>query len=265
MNKQTKMLFSNFGLNIVTLAIGTLFFGVLLESFKSDELLKADIVKDYYRPMIAKEATCASLNMSIVKNYNDIGSYYSLMRDQYLSFKDGTGPKLTDEYKNYLAGLLSDVRKKSSSADDLNGKYIECRSDLEQLQVDLSLVTGTYEEIATLIKERNDGVMEMRDKFKSEHVTPFMKSLPPNSVSKLTKGFFDAGDLTNPVDKSQDEFLTNMINDVMPSLIKIFPATANLNVRISSIDNKYDNMIDDMAKAEINKRFKRGFISKILN
>ncbi|CRG52277.1 hypothetical protein [Yersinia wautersii] len=263
MNRKNKSLLCNFGLNIITLTIGTLLFGILLEASKSDKQLRTDIVKEYYRPLKSKEEKCSSLHMSLITTYQSMGDDYTFLRDRYLSYKNGTGPELNSEYQQFLTGLISDVHNKNSASSKINNEYSACRVELSQLQVEAALVTGTYDKISILMKDKNHKEAAVRARFRDETLDSMIKKLPPNIANKLVDGFFDAGNLSKPIDPSQDQFLTDMINDTMPEIIKIFPAIADFNVKLSLLDQNYYNRIDLVLENEISSRFNRGILSKL--
>lgn len=262
MNGKTKSQLLGFGLNIIIMTVGTLLFGVLLEKFKSDAQLRTDIVKEYYRPLKEKEAQCSSLNRKLVKSYQEVGDDYNFIRDRYLSFKNGTGPALNDEYKNFLTKLLSDVTAKNAANSKINTDYVECKIQLTQLQVDTSLVTGTYGKISKILKGKNNTEASANSKFREEVLSPIIKDLPPDIANRLVNGFFDAGNLEKPIDPSADQFVTDMIDTLMPKIIKVFPEIADYNVKVSLMDQKYNNQINQVFEEEISSQFSRGFISK---
>lgn len=263
MHRKTKSLLCNFGLNIMTLTIGTLLFGMLLEAFKSDEQLRTDIVKEYYRPLKSKEVKCASLNLSLINIYKNIGDDYAFLRSRYLTYANGTGPELNAEYQQFLTGLISDVQNKSASSSKINSEYMTCKAELYQLQVETALITGTYDKISILMKNKYRKDSTVRNRFIDETLSPLVKILPPDTAAKLVDGFFDAGNLSKPIDPSQDKFITDIIRDTMPQMIKIFPAIADFNSNVSLLEQDYNNQIDLILEEEISHRFSRGILSKL--
>ena len=93
-------------ITILPLFLGTLIFGMMLESYKNELSFRSDIMKEYYLPLVKKENECSNNAKKLSMNYLEMASNYELMALEYNSMKNGSGPRLTDEYKSYLTSLL---------------------------------------------------------------------------------------------------------------------------------------------------------------
>ncbi|HCR3333783.1 TPA: hypothetical protein ON523_003551 [Morganella morganii] len=112
------------------------------------------MVKEYYSPINTKELECSKINSKIASGYSEMYNNHSLLREQYLSFKINQSPNLTNEYKLFLENILTSTIKIGKEIKGLNTKHHECMDSLHQLQIEASLVTGSYHSIKNLYMEK---------------------------------------------------------------------------------------------------------------
>lgn len=251
-----------FALNILTIFIGTIFFGAILEKFKVDESFRTTLVKEYYSPIKAKELECAKVNNKIASAYNQMFNDYSLLREQYLSFKKNESPALTNEYKSFLENTLISTIKIGKETQELNIQSQECMDSLYQLQIEASLVTGSYHAIKSLHAEKKQNEDNVWGEFKSKTAIE-NKELIDIDANKIIKIFFNAGDLSREIPKSESDFTDNLVQNKIPKIISVFSKRAESQIKSNNINNKYNNDVNKVLEEELNNRFKRGWLSYI--
>ena len=262
MKNETKSEFLKFFLNLIIIIIGTLIFGVLLEKFKNDESFRTTLIKDYYSPLKIKESECESKSNDYSKAYFGIGNYYSELQKRYVANKKGVGPSLTIEYQKYLIDTLKSAIDLSKKAEKIGYELRNCRGELHQLHVELSLVTGSYPEVTDLYNKKQNEIQSLQSHLKIE-ADKFNEISKGTFQDEILNNFFKAGDLSKPVNKDDNEFLDAFIEKNMPSLIPIFYKVAEIEVEASNIERKYNKIIDEKIELEISERFKRGLLSRI--
>ncbi|MBG6246574.1 hypothetical protein CS369_20965 [Candidatus Symbiopectobacterium sp. 'North America'] len=219
-------------ISLVPLIIGTLLFGMILESYKNELTFRSDIMKDYYNPLINKKRQCNNISRGLSANYYAMTANYTVMFNQYQTIVNGTGPRITEEYKIFLSGLLqkaSELNEKSKQYTlDLN----TCRSELYQLLTNTSLVTGTFDDYQRINKE-NEVVLVKLNSDIQYRFDKYKEVIDGVDVNKTLNSFFIFGDISDL--RNSGKYTDEMINTVLHPMLDMFTYIGQSEEKIVSI------------------------------
>lgn len=255
--------FKSLLLGLIPIIMGTLIFGIILESYKSDLNFRGDIMKEYYSPLIIKERQCSDISKSLADDYiQKIGLYNELI-NRYEADKNGSGPRLTEEYKSYLVDLL----KKTTEYNTTSGKHyqelVSCRQELYQDFVNIALVTGTLDKFKIHIDNLNKSLsmLDIESQKKNNEVKKIMSGV---DISEIINEYFIAGDMTDERYSSSKK-TDNAINTVLKPLLPYFAFKAELENKVNNRYFELYNNYNSVLEKEISSRYRRSWLTKILN
>lgn len=255
--------FKSLFLGLIPLVIGTLIFGVILESYKSDLNFRSDIMKEYYSPLINKERQCSNISESLSNDYVQKVNIYSELISRYHANKDGSGPRLTEEYKSYLLALLKKAYEYNDNSDNHYKELVACRQEMYQDFINIALVTGTVDEFHSYNNKLNESLtkLDAESKNKKEEVKTLLSGL---NISEVINEFFIAGDLTDERFSSSKKTV-EAINTVFKPLMSFFAFNAEFEKKVSNNYYELFNSYNAVLEKEISSRYKRNWLAKLLN
>lgn len=250
-------------LGVIPIVLGTLIFGVILESYKSDLNFRGDIMKDYYFPLITKERQCSNLSITLADDFTQKIGLYNELTKRYNAGKDGSGPRLTEEYKSYLVDLLKKVSEYNSNSTKHSQELATCREELNQDYINIALVTGTIDEFHKYKKSLDDSLsaLNVESQQKNDEIKKMLFGV---NVDEIINEFFMAGDMTDERYSSSSK--TDIaIKTVMPSLLKFFAFKAAIEYKANNSYLILSENYNSVLEKEISSRYKRNWLSRILN
>ncbi|MCW2107661.1 UNVERIFIED_ORG: hypothetical protein M2402_004862 [Rahnella aquatilis] len=250
-------------LGLMPIVLGTLIFGVILESYKSDLNFRTDIMKEYYLPLINKERQCSSISKSLSNDYvQKIGIYNELI-NRYNANKNGLGPRLTEEYKSYLLALLKKTSEYNDNSDNHYKELVTCREELYQDFINIALVTGTADEFHKYNNKLNKFLSELdaQSQKKNEEVKNLLSGV---NVTEIVNEFFISGDLSDERYSSSKK-TEDAINTVFKPLLSFFDFKAEIEIKVNNNYFGLYNNYNSVLEKEISSRYKRNWLTKLLN
>ncbi len=238
-------------------------FGVILESYKSDLNFRADIMKDYYSPLINKEIQCSSISNSLSNDYVHKISLYNELISRYNDHKDGKGPMLTEEYKSYLVALLKKTSEYNDNSEKHYKELLTCRQEMYQDFINIALVTGTVDQFHKFNNKLNESLTKLDEKShqKSEEIKAILSGV---NVTEIINEFFIAGDLTDERFSSSNK-TEDAINTVFKPLLSFFAFKADIESKVNNNYYGLYNSYNAVLENEISSRYKRNWLAKLLN
>lgn len=246
---------------IIPLCLGTLIFGMMLESYKNELNFRGDIMKDYYSPLVGKQRECFEIGDSLAKDYNSMAGNYVVMMNQYKLMLKGQSPRLTNEYKEYLVGLLKNAGDFSGNADEHRNSLSKCRDELHQTYINVALVTGTLENFKG-IDDDSKIILEGIDRKGFEAKRKLNESIKDINLIEVINTYFIAGDAGDKRNGENDKYTDELIASKVQPLIEFFSFIATLenekNQSYLTLSNKYNAILE----SEISSRYKRNWFSR---
>lgn len=250
-------------LSLLPVIVGTLIFGMFIESYKSDLNFRADIMKEYYMPLINKERECGNISNKLSYDFTQKVGLYTELSNRYNSIKDGSGPRLTDEYKSYLTSLLKNSSEFNENSNKHSAELSLCRQELKQIFVNIGLVTGTITKFHYYNQKLDESLSEI-DKESEIKSSEIRKLLSTVDIDRIISELYILGD---PGDKrywSNDSNHTDqVINPTMKKLIDFFAYRSSLENRINQQYIILYKSYNPVLEKEISSRYQRSWISRV--
>ncbi|BEM75721.1 hypothetical protein SME36J_51440 (plasmid) [Serratia marcescens] len=255
--------FKSLLLGLIPLVIGTLIFGVILESYKGDLNFRSDIMKEYYSPLIKKERQCGDISVSLSNDYIQKVNIYNELIDRYNANQDGSGPRLTEEYRTYLLALLKKAYEYNDNSDNHHKELVACRQEMYQDFINIALVTGTVDEFHSYNNKLNESLTKLDAELNNEKekVKTLLSGL---NISEIINEFFIAGDLTDERFSSSKK-TGEAINTVFKPLMSFFVFNAEFERKVNNNYYELFNSYNAVLEKEIGSRYKRNWLAKLLN
>nr|UKE85172.1 hypothetical protein KXZ65_09115 [Pectobacterium sp. PL152] len=84
---------------IIPIFLGSFLFAGVLESYKKDQGLQMELIKDYYRPMRELQGFCSTSHNELFLKYGDLAGSYQLMFDEIVHMFETPESKLGRDYE----------------------------------------------------------------------------------------------------------------------------------------------------------------------
>lgn len=243
---------------VIPIFLGSFLFAGVLESYKKDQGIQKELIKDYFRPMRELQGSCSSSHNELFLKHGELSGSYQLMFNELVHMSITPDSKLGRDYEAIPMSIFkanSELKKKIESLKSIVKK---CRSDLFFKYEELALATGTYSEFVKLAETRATEINAIYSerKEKSQENT---KDINPNQLIPLMREFVSI-DLSN--DKNKSIFMDKME--------KIFEPTKQhslimANSEQSIYQKEYDffQSLHKLYANEISKKHSSGFLSWI--
>lgn len=247
-------------LGLIPVIVGTFIFGVIIESYKSNLNFRSDIMKEYYLPLITKERQCSRISNTFSDDYNQKASLYHEIFNRYNATKDGSGPKLTEEYKSYLIDLVKQSIEYNKNSKMHYQELMLCRQELQQNFINIALVTGTLDQFNTYNNKLNKSLntLDVENKQKSDEVK---KALEGVDINNIVTEFFISDDLTD--NRFSSKYIDEAIKKETP-LISFFTFKADIETKVNNNYLELYSSYNTILEKEISSRYKRNWLSKLL-
>lgn len=246
---------------IIPLCLGTLIFGMMIESYKNELNFRGDIMKDYYSPLVEKQRECIDIGESLSGDYNSMAGNYVVMLNQYKLFLSGQAPRLTEEFKNYLQNLLVSDREFRTSSEKHTKSLAQCKDELHQSYINVALVTGTLKEFKLLEDENNNSLNKI-DSIATLRADELREELKKIDLYKVLSSYFISGDPGDKRNDENDNYTQELLTTKVQPLVEFFSFASKVekerNAKTLQLSQKYNEILE----SEISSRYKRNWFSK---
>ena len=241
---------------VIPIFLGSFLFAGVLESYKKDQGIQKELIKDYYRPMRTLQGSCSSSHNELFLKYGELSGSYQLMFNELVHMSVTPETKLGQDYEVIPMSIFKANSELKQNIEGLKTTVKKCRADLFFKYEELALATGIYPEFKKLADKRATEVnaiySERKKKYKEN-----TKEIDPNQLIPLMREFVSL-DLSDDTNKS-------MFIDKME---KIFEPTKQhsliMAVTEQSIYEKEYDFFQSLHKLfanEISRKHSSGFIS----
>jgi len=241
---------------VITIFLGSFLFAGILESYKKDQSVQKELIKDYYRPMRAMQATCASNHNQLFLKHGEMSGSYQLMYSELEHMFVTSESELGRDYEAIPMSIFKANSELKLKIKELNKNVSTCRSELFLKYEEVALVTGTYPEFYEFAQERAKTVNVIYSKRK-ELANENTKEIDPNELLPMMREFL-AKDLSSHENKSH----------FLKKLESIFEPTKKHNLilmeteqEIFETEHEFFKNIHTLFSKEISDKHSNGFLS----
>ena len=256
MSNGTPSLSSQLLIAVIPIFLGSFLFAGILESYKKDQGVQKELIKDYYKPMRALQNSCSSSHNNLFLKHGELSGSYQLMYNELVHMSVSPDSKLGRDYE---AIPMSIFKANSELKDEIEGLKVtvkKCRADLFFKYEELSLVTGTYPEFTELAQKRANGInsiyIERKEKAKEN-----TKKFNPNQLISLMRELVSI-DLSN--DKNKSIFMGE-IKKILDPVVQHSLIIAETEQAIYQKEYEFFQNLYKLYASEISKKYSRGFFS----
>jgi hypothetical protein len=245
-----------------TLFVGTVVFNGMLESFKDDMSSRKDIVTTYYRPLQTEQNECLTLHTKLMEQRGNVAGSYRMMSDEFNHLASGTA-RMTGDYQVWLETILTNNANAYKQVEELLEKVKTCKEKVLQQYEEMALITGTYKKYDRMLKDRNEryATIGKDAQVEREKIQGLPKDLDDLNkiigfMRQLLQGAFDA-----PEDKKA---VATKITTMAEPMIAFQTSLINEDAKALNADRELANKLHEIFTEEINSRYTRNFISRLL-
>lgn len=241
---------------VIPIFLGSFLFAGVLESYKKDQGLQKELIKDYYRPMRELQGSCSSSHNELFLKHGELSGSYQLMFNELVHMSVTPDSKLGRDYEVIPMSIFKANSELKKKIEELETAVKICRADLFFKYEELALATGTYPEFMKLAEKRATEInyIYSERKKKAEENT---KEIDPNQLIPLMREFISI-DLSDDTNKSM--FMDKMEKTFEPtkqhSLIM-----AESEQSIYQKEYEFFKSLHKLYANEISKKHSSGFIS----
>ncbi|WP_339075406.1 hypothetical protein [Teredinibacter turnerae] len=256
MSNGTPSFFSQLLIAVIPIFLGSFLFAGVLESYKKDQGIQKELIKDYFRPMRTLQVSCSSSHNELFLKYGELSGSSQLMFNELVHMSVTPDSKLGRDYEIIPMSIFKENSELKQKIEDLKTTVKKCRADLFFKYEELALATGTYPEFKRLAEERAtqiNAIYSERKKKSKENT----KEINPNQLIPLMREFVTL-DLSDDTNKSM----------FMDKIEKIFEPTKQHSLIMAETDQsiyekEYDffQSLHKLFANEISKQHSSGFIS----
>jgi len=256
MSNGAQSFFSQLLISIISISLGSFIFAGVLESYKKDQGLQEEFIKDYFRPMMELQSSCSSSHNELFLKYGELSGSYQLMSNEIVHMTVTPDSKLGQYYEALPMSIIKANTELKKGVEDLEITVKKCKANLFLKYEELALVTGSYPEFRDLAKKYTNSINTIyseRQKKAKENT----KNTDPNQLMPLMRKFI-AMDLSTNENKS-------MLASEMERISKITTQYSLIMAEYEELIFKEDNdfflSLHDLYAIKISEKYSGGFIS----
>ncbi len=258
MSNGTSSLSSQLLIAVVPIFLGTFLFAGVLESYKKDQGIQKELIKDYYRPMRTQQGSCSSSHNELFLKYGELSGSYQLMLNELVHMSVAPDYKLGRDYDAIPMSILKANAKLKNRIKELEATVEKCRAELFFKYEELALATGTYPEFTELAQKRAKDINSIyfERKKMAEDIT---KEINTDQVILLLREYISV-DLQSDGNKSI----------FLDKIEKIFEPTKQHNLIMAQTEQsifqkeyEFFKSLQKLYADEISKEYSSGFFSWI--
>lgn len=99
MSNETQSFLSQLLISIISISLGSFIFAGILESYKKDQDLQEEFIKDYFRPMMKLQSSCSSSHNELFLKYGELSASYQLMYNEIVHMAMSPDSELGQHYE----------------------------------------------------------------------------------------------------------------------------------------------------------------------
>lgn len=157
MSNETQSFLSQLLISIISISLGSFLFAGILESYKKDQDLQEEFIKDYFRPMMKLQSSCSSSHNELFLKYGELSASYQLMYNEIVHMAMSPDSELGQHYEVLPMSLIK-TNEELKKVEDLEMTVKKCNIDLFLKYEELALVTGSYPEFKRLAKKHTNTI-----------------------------------------------------------------------------------------------------------
>jgi hypothetical protein len=243
-------------ISVIPIFLGSFLFAGILESYKKDQGIQKELIKDYYRPMRALQSSCSSSHNNLFLKHGELSGSYQLMFNEFVHMSVTTDSKLGRDYDAIPMSIFKANSELKNEIEELEVVVEKCKEKLFFKYEELSLATGTYQEFTELAQKRTSGVdlIYAERKGRSKENT---KEIDPNQLIPLMREFISM-DLSN--DKYKSIFM-DKIGKIFDPVVNYSLIMAKTEQAIYQKESVFFQSLHKLYAGEISKKHSSGFFS----
>jgi hypothetical protein len=241
---------------VIPIFLGSFLFAGILESYKKDQGLQKELIKDYYRPMRALQNSCSYSHNNLFLKHGELSGSYQLMYKELVHMSVTPDSKLGRDYDAIPMSIFKAKSELKDEIEELKVAVKKCRADLFFNYEELSLTTGTYPEFTELAKLRADGINSIYTERK-EKAKENTKEIDPNQLIPLMREFVSI-DISN--DKNKSMFM-DKIEKIFAPVVQHSLIMAETEQAIYQKEYEFFQSLHKLYAGEISKKHSSGFFS----
>ncbi|KHS89439.1 hypothetical protein PSR30_12425 [Pectobacterium carotovorum subsp. carotovorum] len=243
-------------ISIISIFLGSFLFAGVLESYKKDQGLQDELIKNYYRPMRELQSSCSSSHNDLFLKYGELSGSYQIMYNEIVHMSVTPDYKLGRDYESIPISIIKANNELEKRIEDLEATIKKCKSDLFLKYEELALVTGSYPKFMRLAKKYTSEINFIYSERQKE-TKRNTKNIDPNQLMPLIRKFIS-------IDLSDDKNRSMLISEMK----EIFKLTtqhslimAEYEQSIFEKDNEFFQGLHDLYAMEISEKYSGGFIN----
>jgi hypothetical protein len=256
MSNGAQSFFSQLLISMISISLGSFLFAGVLESYKKDQGLQAEFIKDYFRPMMELQSSCSSSHNELFLKYGELSGSYQLMSNEIVHMTATPDTKLGQYYEALPMSIIKANAELKKGVGDLEVTVKKCKANLFLKYEELALVTGSYPEFRNLAKKYTNAINAIyseRQKKAKENT----KNTDPNQLIPLMRKFISM-DLSTNANKSM---LTSEMERISKITTQHSLIMAEYEELIFKEDNDFFLSLHDLYAVKISEKYSGGFIS----
>lgn len=256
MSNGAQSFFSQLLIAIISISLGSFLFAGVIESYKKDQGLQEELIKDYFRPMRALQSSCSSSHNELFLKYGELSGSYQLVSNEIVHMTITPDSKLGQYYEALPISIIKSNAELKKEVEDLEVTVKKCKADLFLKYEELALVTGSYPEFMRLAKKYTNAINTIyseRQKKAKENT----KDIDPNQLIPLMREFI-AMDQSIDANKS---ILVREIERISKLTAQHSLIMAEYEELIFKKDYNFFLSLHELYAIKISEKYSGGFIS----
>ncbi|AFI89557.1 hypothetical protein F6Q06_23250 [Pectobacterium parmentieri] len=241
---------------IIPIFLGSFLFAGVLESYKKDQGLQKELIKDYYRPMRELQGFCSTSHNELFLKYGDLAGSYQLMFDEIVHMFETPESKLGRDYEAIPMSVVKANSELKKRVEELDVVVKKCRSDLFLKYEELALATGSYPELMRLAEKRTNEINAIYSERKKK-AEEIIKDIDPNQLMPLMRRFVSI-DMSNDMNKSM---LISEMKKIFEPAKQYDLIMAESEQSIFQKEYEFFQKLHELFAKEISKKHSGGFFS----
>ncbi|POP44052.1 hypothetical protein CHU32_19455 [Superficieibacter electus] len=258
MSNEAQSFFSQLLIAVISISLGSFLFAGVLESYKKDQGLQEEFIKDYFRPMMELQSSCSSSHNELFLKYGELSGSYQLMSNEIVHMIVTPDSKLGQYYEAIPMSIIKSNTELKKGVEDLEITVKKYKANLFLKYEELALVTGSYPEFRGLAKKYTNAVNAIYSE-RQKKVKENTKNTDPNQLMPLMRKFI-AMDLSTDANKSM---IVNEMEEISKITAQHSLIMAEYEELIFKEDNNFFLSLHDLYAVKISKKYSGGFISWI--
>ncbi|GEM76162.1 hypothetical protein [Vibrio sagamiensis] len=241
---------------VIPIFLGSFLFAGVLESYKKDQGIQKELIKDYYRPMRDLQGSCSSSHNELFLKHEELSGSYQLVFNELVHMSMTPSSKLGRDYEAIPLSIFKANNELKKKIQGLKTTVEKCRADLFYKYEELALATGTYPEFVKLAEKRATEINVIYSE-RTKKAKENTKEIDPNKLIPLMREMVSI-DLTDDANKFR----------LMDKMEKIFEPTKQQSLIMAESEQliyqkeyEFFQSLHKLYANEISEKHSDGFFS----